>query len=281
MITRFAPSPTGYLHWGHARAAREAFDAARRSEGVCYLRIEDIDHTRCRSHFTSAIYEDLSWLGFEWPQPVRLQSEHITDYHAVLTALKSRGLIYPCWKTRAEIKAEMAARNMSVYTGGPNSSLKPLGGIPLSSGAGPAAWRLSIAACRAELGAEFDRLTYNEQNLDGIISPQPAQSDRFGDVILGRKDIGVSYHLAVVHDDAAQAVTHIVRGEDLKDQTGIHVLLQRLMGWPTPIYRHHKVIKRADGQKLAKRDGDPSLRAARESGITPAQIWAAVLETSY
>jgi len=192
------------------------------------------------------------------------------DYQNILEQLRQRGLIYPCLKTRAEIKANMAARNLSVYSKDLDEALP--------SEAEPVAWRLSMAACRKALGAAFDGLTYQAQSADGELTQKTIKADRFGDVILGRKDIGVSYHIAVTHDDALQNITHIVRGEDLEEQTDIHVLLQHLMGWPTPIYRHHAVIKRADGQKLAKREGDPSIRAAREKGKTPAQIWAAVLE---
>jgi len=266
MITRFAPSPTGYLHLGHARAALEAFGAAQSVGGTCYLRIEDIDHTRCRPEFTQAIYDDLSWLGFNWLRPVRVQSEHMADYHDVLSELKTRGLIYPCVKTRAEIKAALTARRASVYVREPNEA-RP-------SPDQAAAWRLSIAACRAYLGADFDALTYQEVKPDGSITTHLANAANFGDVVLGRKDIGVSYHIAVTHDDALQGITHVIRGEDLREQTGVQVLLQRLMGWDTPLYRHHPLVLRADGQKLSKRNGDISIRSARDKGISPSQIRA-------
>ncbi len=269
MITRFAPSPTGYLHWGHARAAFEAFNAARRESGQCLLRIEDIDHTRCRPHFTDAIYQDLTWLGFHWPKPVRLQSQHINAYKDILMPLKIQGLIYPCHKTRAEVAADNARRDLAHYVKDLNE--------PYPKHTAGAAWRLSIAACRDHLGEGFDNLNYIEQDKDGGLKTCTANPAQFGDVILARKDIGVSYHIAVTHDDYLQGITHVIRGEDLKAQTDIHVLLQKLLGWPVPIYHHHGLVMGADGKKLAKAHHDPSLKAARESGMTPEQIWASVL----
>lgn len=271
MITRFAPSPTGYLHWGHARAAFEAFDAARRHNGQCFLRIEDIDHTRCRPHFTQAIYEDLSWLGFSWPSPVRVQSNHIKDYLNIFETLKTRGIIYPCVKTRSQVKTEIERRGLSFYK---KDMTEPF------PDDGPAmAWRLSMAACRDWLGNRFDNLSYHEQAETGSLTTCSVRPDRFGDIIIARKDIGLSYHMAVTHDDALQGITHVIRGEDLKDQTDLHVLLQNLMDWPVPIYRHHRLIMRADGQKLAKRNNDPSIKAARDAGREPDEIWANVLKT--
>ena len=265
MITRFAPSPTGYLHLGHAKAAYEAFGFAARHQGQCLLRIEDIDHTRCRADYTDAIFEDLAWLGFDWPKPVRVQSAHIKDYSAVIDSLWARGLVYPCLKTRAEIKADITARGLTVYT---RDEAAPL---PESDDV-PCAWRLSISACRRLLGPQFDRLTYQEIGASGEHAVIAAKADSHGDVIIGRKDIGVSYHIACTHDDAAQGVTHIIRGDDIKTQTGIHVLLQTLMGWPVPIYHHHSLLLRADGQKLAKRDDDPSIRGMRAAGVLPKEL---------
>lgn len=270
MITRFAPSPTGYLHLGHAKAAHEAFSFARRHGGTCLLRIEDIDHTRCRAEYTQAIYTDLNWLGFDWPAPVHIQSEHIDDYKTVIESLIGKGLAYPCTKTRAEIKADMIARGLKVYSRDED--------VPIMlSDEKPTAWRLSMKACRAFLGAEFDTLSYQDLSASGETKRQAAKADQFGDVIIGRKDIGVSYHIAVTHDDALQGVSHIIRGDDIRPQTGIHVLLQKLMGWPTPIYHHHPLILRGDGQKLAKRDSDPSLQSLRASGVTPQAIWEQIV----
>ena len=270
MITRFAPSPTGYLHVGHAQAAQEAFSFAQSRGGACLLRIEDIDHTRCRPDFTQAIYDDLTWLGFKWPAPVRVQSEHIDDYKAVIESLAARGLAYPCVKTRAEIKADMSARDLTIYSRDISQ--------PLPKDSDGAAWRLSISACRDVLGDEFDALSFQEIGLSGIPEQQAAQAGQFGDVIIGRKDIGVSYHIAVTHDDALQGVTHIVRGADIKEQTGVHILLQRLMGWPQPIYYHHALRLREDGQKLAKRDSDPSIRSYRAAGLTPEELFDRLME---
>lgn len=270
MITRFAPSPTGYLHLGHARAAYEAFNFAQRHGGTCLLRIEDIDHTRCRAEYTPAIYEDLNWLGFQWPKPVRVQSEHIAAYKNIIKQLADKGLAYPCTKSRADIKAELSARDLEVYIRDTRQDLPNADDVNI-------AWRLSISACRDYLGKRFDSLGYHEMNLDGECVWQVANAAQFGDVIIGRRDIGVSYHIAVTHDDAAQQITHIVRGQDLKAQTDVHVLLQKLMGWPSPIYHHHPLIMREDGQKLSKREQDPSIRYKRHSGVTPPQIWQKVL----
>lgn len=270
MITRFAPSPTGYLHWGHARAAHESFNFAKEHGGTCLLRIEDIDHTRCRADYTSAIYEDLSWLGFDWPTPARVQSEHIDAYKNIIAQLVDMGLAYPCAKSRTAIKAEMNTRGLSVYVRDTEQDLPYADDMKV-------AWRLSISACSDYLGERFDGLGYHEINPQGGAVWQAANAAQFGDIIIGRKDIGVSYHIAVTHDDALQDVTHIVRGQDLKAQTGVHVLLQTLMGWPTPIYHHHALIMREDGNKLSKGQNDASLRDSRASGVTPSQIWQDVL----
>lgn len=258
MRTRFAPSPTGYLHIGHARAAFEAFEFARVHDGVCLLRIEDIDHTRCTPELTTAIYEDLDWLGFDWPLPVRVQSKHYKDYTQVIEALRARGLIYRCFKTRKQIAEDSAD---GVYTGSP----APDEAERLSENE-PFAWRLSMAAARRALGDEFNHMRYHESGENfgwQSVNPTP-----HGDVVLGRKDIGTSYHLAVTHDDALQAVTHIVRGNDLKSSTDIHVLLQTLMGWPVPDYHHHALIFDAGGEKLAKRRNSQSIRDLRQSALT-------------
>ena len=270
MITRFAPSPTGYLHLGHARAAYEAFEFAKNQGGTCLLRIEDIDHTRCKSSYTDAIIEDLAWLGFVWPSSVRVQSEHKADYEAVLETLRRKGLIYACRKTRREIKAEMNTRNIQVYTRetGDDITLHP---------SEVAAWRLSLKACRDYLGEAYTRLEYYELDERGRPEVKSVVPDLYGDVILARKDIGLSYHLAVTHDDAVQKISHVVRGDDFKEQTGLHVLIQKIMGWPHPIYKHHPLILREDGQKLAKRHRDPSIRAKRALGWSPEHVLKSVL----
>jgi len=266
LITRFAPSPTGFLHLGHARAAQIAFDYATREGGTCLLRIEDIDHMRCRKDFTDAIFEDLGWLGFDWPSPVRIQSDHIKTYKSVISHLTDLGLTYPCDKSRPEIKASMARRGLSAYVRDDKEFLPALKGNNI-------AWRLSMMACRAFLGEEFYQLGYWTFDLEGNRTWRAVRPDRFGDVVIARKDIGVSYHIAVTHDDHIQKVSHIIRGQDLESQTDIHVLINRLMGWSDAHYHHHPLIHRPDGQKLAKRNSDPSIRSMREAGLTVRDIF--------
>lgn len=260
--TRFAPSPTGYLHIGHARAAAQAFDFARLNDGQCLLRIEDIDHTRCKAELTTAIYEDLDWLGFDWPLPVRVQSRHYDNYARVIVALRERELIYRCFKTRKEIAADSVN---GIYSGCPASDE-----AEHLAANHPFAWRLSMNAARDALGSTFDNLKYYESGVTpGWTQISPAQH---GDVIIARKDIGTSYHLAVTHDDAAQNITHVVRGTDLKESTDIHVLLQTLMGWPVPDYHHHKLVLDEGGEKLSKRRGSKSIRDLRASGYSREEV---------
>ncbi len=277
-VTRFAPSPTGMLHLGHAFSALTAFEAARRAGGRFILRIEDIDAARCKPEFEAAIYDDLCWLGVEWEEPVRRQSDYLRAYHAALEALIARGLLYRCFKTRSEILDEIArAPHLSpegpegpVYTGAPLAAYEERS--LLAEGA-PFAWRLSIAAARAVKGANADSLTFVEEAIDGgerrVVL---AQAGLFGDVVLGRKDSGASYHLASVHDDALAGVTHVIRGEDLAPAAHLHALLCALFGWPQPVYRHHRLITDDHGQRLAKRDKAVTLRAMRDAGSTAADV---------
>lgn len=255
--TRFAPSPTGLLHLGHAYAAQQAFGFAKSHKGACLLRIEDIDHTRCKTEFTDAIYEDLAWLGFDWPEPVRVQSQHYSDYHAVIENLRDRGLVYRCFKTRKELP------------GGPYKGEGRLSEADATARADAGelyAWRLDIARTRTELGP----LSYRETGLNaGLKLVNPFEH---GDVILARKDIGTSYLIACTHDDAHQEITHIVRGADFIALTGLQRLLQALMDWPEPVYHHHPLLKDDDGEKLAKREHSESLRSLREKGFTAAQL---------
>lgn len=261
MLTRFAPSPTGYLHLGHALAAYEAFSFANKQGGECLLRIEDIDHTRCKPEYTQAIYDDLEWLGFNWPKPARVQSQHISGYQKALETLKMRELLYPCFLTRSEIKSKAPG---GIYRG-PKTRLSQCElEDRLAQGETPA-WRLSLARCHDVLGAEFASLDFKETGEH--LAPAP-----FGDEVLARKDIGLSYHLCAVHDDAMQKITHIVRGVDIAPHTRFHVLLQKLMGYPTPAYHHHKLLLNKDGEKLAKRNADTSIRELRASGLSPQEI---------
>lgn len=259
MLTRFAPSPTGYLHIGHALAARRAFDFAHEGGGTCLLRIEDIDHTRCKPEYTDAIYEDLIWLSFDWPKPVRVQSEHRAEYDGVIDSLRARGLIYRCFKSRAELPK-------GIYHG-PETHLSQDQEAEKIAQNQPFAWRLSMMRAKDILGAEF-HLCYHDNGK--AVTSGPA---RHGDIVLARKDIGTSYHIAAVHDDHVQGITDVVRGRDLQGQTDIHVLLQRLMGWETPRYHHHALLMNEAGQKLSKRNRDTTVRALRGSGHSPASVF--------
>ena len=280
-VTRFAPSPTGYLHLGHAYSAMQAFEAAQVIGGVCHLRIEDIDTVRCQPEFERAVLDDLNWLGFTWPQPVRRQSEHFQAYAERLAQLAERGLLYRCFKTRKEI-AEEIARAPHHPGEGPEGVIYPGPAAPMSPDEEAArldkgeayAWRLSIRACREALGAEWDALHFIEEGLgpDGETGLIRARPETLGDVTLGRKDVGASYHLASVHDDALQGVSHVIRGQDLFFVTHLHVLLQALFGLPRPVYRHHVLLKGEHGRRFAKRDKSLTLQALREAGLTPDEV---------
>jgi glutamyl-Q tRNA(Asp) synthetase len=265
--TRFAPSPTGYLHKGHAFSALTAFEAAREANGRFVLRIEDIDATRCRPEFDAAILEDLACLGLEWETPVRRQSEHLDDYHAALARLEAQGLVYRCFRTRKEVAQAMASAPhgpMEVFRGGPlpddDEAAKLEAGEPF-------AWRLSLDAAAARLGG-FAHLTFTDET-EGVVSARPELG---GDVVLARKDVGVAYHLAVTVDDALQGITHVIRGVDLFDATHVQRLLQALLDFPTPAYRHHGLLVGPDGKRFAKRDKSETLRSLRERGMTPADL---------
>ena len=271
--TRFAPSPTGYLHRGHAYSALMAWEAARAAGGRFILRIEDIDATRCRPDYEAAILQDLAWLGLSWEQPVRRQSEHLADYHAAIEGLRERGLVYRCFRTRKELDIGRAPHAPQMpFSGGP---------LPISDEAdrlaqGEAfAWRLSLSAAKTALGG-FDDLTFFEEGAgpDGQSGLIRARPESAGDIVLARKDVGVAYHLAVVLDDALQAVTHVIRGEDLFEAAHIQRLLQALLGLATPTYRHHRLLVGPDGRRYAKRDKAQTLRELRAAGVTPAALRA-------
>ena len=267
--TRFAPSPTGYLHRGHAYSARVAFDAARAADGRFLLRIEDTDLGRCRPEFEAAILEDLAWLGINWEDPVRRQSEHMADYGAALEALIARGLVYRCFKTRKELMADIAGAPHGPVEATRSQPLAPTEERALLDQGRAFAWRLSLDACRDALGPVWSALSFEA---DG--ARRRAEPERLGDVVVARKEFPASSHLASVHDDALQGVTHVIRGEDLIDSAHLHVLLQALFGWPTPVYRHHRLILDADGRRLAKRDQAETLRALRAAGVTAEQVFA-------
>jgi len=273
IVTRFAPSPTGYLHLGHAASALTGWQAAREAPGGRFLlRIEDIDRTRCRPEYEQAILEDLGWLGLEWEQPVRRQSEHGADYRAALDRLAGRGVLYPCFCTRAAIAAEIAAAGAAPHgADGPLypglcRRLDPAQRAARLAAGEPHALRLDAAAAAAAVGP----LAWEERG-EGRVAVVPGA---LGDVVLARKDIAASYHLAVVVDDALQGITLVTRGRDLFSATHVHRLLQALLDLPTPTYHHHLLLADATGRRLAKRTGALGLRQLRAAGRTPAEVRA-------
>lgn len=272
-ITRFAPSPTGRLHLGHAVSAFNVWAAAAEASGKVYLRIEDIDQTRCRPEYEAGILEDLSWLGLSWDGPVRRQSDHFAEYRAALDTLQARGLIYRCFRTRREIAASLPAGADPDEAGFVSRPLSPLEEAQRLAHNAAFAWRLSLEAARKVLGPRWGSLSYLEETARGL-RRVPADPSRFGDVVLARKDTPASYHLACCHDDALQGISHVVRGEDLRAVTAVHALLQALMGWPQPVYRFHPLLLGPDGKKLSKRNADKSLAEYRAEGMTPEGIRA-------
>jgi glutamyl-Q tRNA(Asp) synthetase len=269
IVARFAPSPTGYLHLGHVRSAWEGWQAARGAGGRFLLRIEDIDRARCRAEFDAAIREDLAWLGLEWDGEVRRQSEHFDDYRAALARLDDMGVLYPCFCTRRDIQAEIARAGGAPQ--GEVGSIYP--GTCRHLGAADRARRIAAGADYA-LRLDTARASVRSGPLDWsedgrAVGATPAM---LGDVVLARKEVPVSYHLAVTVDDALQGVSLVTRGADLFAATHVHRLLQALLGLPTPRYRHHALLTDAAGRRLAKRDTALTIRAMRDAGLTPAEI---------
>jgi glutamyl-Q tRNA(Asp) synthetase len=275
--TRFAPSPTGRLHLGHAFSALTAHEAAKACGGRFLLRIEDIDATRCRPEFEAALYDDLAWLGLEWEAPVRRQSEHLDTYRRAVLDLAGRGLAYRCFRTRKDV--------LDVIGAAPHGPGEAFRGAPLPAEeearrieAGEAfAWRLSLQAARAELGeAAWNSLSFLEegQGPNGEQGRIAARPELAGDIVLARKDVGVAYHLAVTLDDALQGATHVIRGEDLHEAAHIQRLLQALLGLAEPVYRHHRLLLGPDGQRLAKRDRAKTLAEVRAQGVRPEDLRA-------
>lgn len=278
--TRFAPSPTGALHLGHALAAITAHDLARAAGGRFLLRIEDIDRARCRVEYEAAILEDLAWLGLSWDGAPLRQSERFAFYGAALDRLRERQLLYPCFCTRGEIAAELARMARAphgpegpVYPG--TCRLLPEAERSARLSAGEAcAWRLHVAASVSALdgaGLFFEESGRGPAGEHGRVRVQP---DVSGDVVLARKDLGIAYHLAVVLDDHAQGVTLVSRGEDLFAATHVQRLLQALLGLPAPRYHHHRLVRDDSGRRLAKRDRDLTLAVLRAAGVGPAEIRA-------
>ncbi len=263
-VTRFAPSPTGLLHLGHAYSALFSWQAARDAGGRFLLRIEDIDRGRCRPEFEAAIFEDLAWLGLDWEDDVRRQSAHMADYGAALDRLSEMGLLYPCFCTRKEIQAEIAASGHAPH--GPEGPVYP--GIcrrldaaarrdRIAAGE-PHALRLDMSAATRRAGP----LTWSDRDAGTI----PTEPERHGDVVLARKEVPTSYHLSVVFDDHLQGVTLVTRGTDLFEATHVHRLLQALLGLDVPDYHHHGLVVDDQGERLAKRSGAMTIRALREAG---------------
>ena len=278
-VFRFAPSPNGYLHLGHALSALIDVEMARAVGGAFLLRIEDIDGTRCRPEYEVAIYQDLAWLGIAWEEPVRRQSEHLQDYRAAIGKLAELGLIYPSFESRAEIATLVAERE--AQGGWPRDP----DGAPIYPGTSkhltpaerarrmasePYSLRLDMEAAVARAGA----LQWEEDGRgpDGETGTVAADPKVWGDVVLARRETPTSYHLSVVIDDAAQGVTHVVRGQDLFWATGVHRLLQALLGLPAPAYHHHRLLLDNDGRKLSKSTQATALRALRVQGLAPADI---------
>jgi len=283
-VFRFAPSPNGYLHLGHALSALIDFDMARAMGGRLLLRIEDIDHTRCRPEYEAAIYEDLAWLGIAWEEPVRRQSEHFNDYRAALARLEALGLVYTSFESRAEIAALVAEREAMgslrepwprdpdgapLYPGTAKSMSPAERQRRIESGV-PYALRLDIMAALARAGTlAWAETGEGPEGETGAVAAAPAA---WGDVVLARKETPTSYHLSVVVDDALQGVTQVVRGQDLFWSTSVHRLLQALLRLPAPIYHHHRLVLDADGRKLSKSTRATALRTLRQDGATPADI---------
>jgi glutamyl-Q tRNA(Asp) synthetase len=274
-VTRFAPSPTGPLHLGHAYAAIVAHDMARDLGKRFLLRIEDIDRARCRPEWEAQIYDDLHWLGLTWEQPVLRQSDRLPVYAAALDTLAARGLTYACTCTRGDIRAALSAPQEGAPLIGPDGPIYPGTCRHAGHDRREAAIRLDMARAMAAVGPlEFTETGPAHSCHHRIDAAQMIAG--VGDIVLARRDMGTSYHLSVVLDDAAQGVTHVTRGEDLFEATAIHVLLQRLLDLPTPVYHHHRLIRDAAGKRLAKRDDARALSKYRAEGATPQDIRALI-----
>ncbi len=282
LTTRFAPSPTGLLHLGHAFSAITAWRRARRTQGRFLLRLEDIDIARCRPEFADAIRQDLLWLGLDWDGPARVQSLHMDAYRAVLAALRADGLLYPCFCSRADILREVKQSGSAPHVAPDGAWRYPGTCRGLDAGlrrarldAGlPHAWRLDMQAALARLGGTA--LRYEDVDAPAADRWRTCRPERFGDVVLARRDLPASYHLCVSHDDWCQQVDLVVRGEDLRPATDLHRLLQALLGWTAPAYSHHDLLRGSDGRRLAKRDHAATIRGFRERGASALEIWAAV-----
>lgn len=288
-VFRFAPSPNGALHLGHALSALTGFGMARKMGGRFLLRIEDIDVERCREAYVGAIFDDLSWLGLAWERPVLRQSEHFADYRAAASRLENLGLLYPCFATRAEIAAASRDPGSLDPDGAPlypglHKRLPPDEIAARKARGEPFALRIDMekAVAHARTLLEGRLLTFKELDERGVPTLVPAHPERWGDAVILRKDVPASYHLAVVVDDARQGITHVTRGRDLFAATDLHRLLQVLLGLPEPVYHHHRLLTDAIGRKLAKSASDTSIASLRSGGASVAEIRARIgLEASF
>ena len=274
-VFRFAPSPNGRLHLGHAYSALLNAEIAARLGGRFLLRIEDIDLTRCRPEYELGIYEDLAWLGLYWEKPVRRQSEHFADYRAAFRRLRERDLVYPCFCSRKDIAAASAGRDLPRDPDGTPLYPGTCAGVPaaertrrMASGE-PHAWRLHMCKALAAAPGPFHYRRFDDLDMEQAVDADPAP---WGDAVVVRKETPTSYHLSVVVDDAIQGVTHVVRGKDLEAATDLHVLLQRLLGLPGPVYRHHPLIRDPAGEKLSKSAMSPPLADLRAAGVSAADV---------
>ncbi|WP_439154664.1 tRNA glutamyl-Q(34) synthetase GluQRS [Yoonia sp.] len=265
MITRFAPSPTGPLHLGHAYSALLAYDMAMAADGTFLLRIEDIDQTRARPEWESQIYDDLHWLGLSWPEPVMRQSDRTAAYQSALDQLWDDGLLFPCTCTRKDIATAASAPQEGAPMG-PDGVIYP----GTCRGRDRTGARPTDAVLRLDMAKAARNISYTDQSRHTITRDILVHD--IGDVVLSRREMGTSYHLSVVVDDAAQRITDVIRGADLAEATPIHVLLQNLLGLPTPTYHHHTLIRDQDGKRLAKRDDARAIAKYRADGATPADI---------
>ncbi|WP_112662476.1 tRNA glutamyl-Q(34) synthetase GluQRS [Microvirga flavescens] len=282
-VFRFAPSPNGRLHLGHAYSALLNQDIAARFGGRFLLRIEDIDLTRCRPEFEQAIYEDLAWLGLTWEEPVRRQSEHFEDYRAAADKLRAMGLLYPCFCSRKAILEAVAQNEAASGKPWPRDpdgaplyprhcrACAPEDAQERIAAGEDHAWRLDM---QAALSLAPGPHLYRRFDGEGREEQVAAHPERWGDAIIVRKETPTSYHLSVVVDDALQGVTHVVRGQDLEAATDLHILLRRLLGLPTPLYHHHGLVEDPAGDKLAKSRGSQSLAELREQGVSAEAIRA-------
>ncbi len=269
-VTRFAPSPTGYLHLGHAYSALFTEKVAREAEGRFLLRIEDIDLERSRPEFEEAIFEDLTWLGLGWEEPVRRQSDHLDDYHAALEILQEQDLLYPCFCTRKDIRAEIKAAGGAPH--GPEGPHYP--GTCRALNSDERAMRIKASepfALRLDMETAIN-IAGPQTWQDLAQGTQSMEAEQFGDVVLARKETPASYHLAVTYDDHLQGVTLVTRGEDLFHSTPVHRLLQVLLGYDEPAYHHHGLLVDMDGKKFSKRDKSVTIRSLRERGLSPEEV---------